>query len=477
MAPQADKGISGGGGLPQISASTQQLTALVNRAQSGSSEAFAQIYELYFDRAYYTARKVVRDAQVAEEIVQEAFLRILTKIDTLREPEKFNSWFFSIVYYESTHYLRDNRKVSQAESLDALEDYDPTIPEAFDPEFLPQEALATKEDRALLLSLIDKLTVAQRLAVVLYYYDELTIPQIAEALGVSSPAVSKRLFDARTVLKAGFTQASRTATAPVNVDQKPLVLSKLMSEDVSAEESGAAKERTTAWIAGCLPTLLASQMSNPALASRAQVFLNAGKGTATAKTSTRAPHLAAKIAALVVALALVATACGYAIYKYVGGDALGAPPVATNQEAAAPAASVTTTSTPTVSATQSITTTTPAATPTPTPTPAPAPAPKSAAPVSQSAATPAPAPTPTRPVIAIVRPTLSYPAGTPVSATRILADACASAYDSQGAQVPVTLSGLAAVDFSMPGSYQVYLHATDHAGLNAKTKVLTIVIE
>ena len=472
MAPQADKGISGGGGLPQISASTQQLTALVNRAQSGSSEAFAQIYELYFDRAYYTARKVVRDAQVAEEIVQEAFLRILTKIDTLREPEKFNSWFFSIVYYESTHYLRDNRKVSQAESLDALEDYDPTIPEAFDPEFLPQEALATKEDRALLLSLIDKLTVAQRLAVVLYYYDELTIPQIAEALGVSSPAVSKRLFDARTVLKAGFTQASRTATAPVNVDQKPLVLSKLMSEDVSAEESGAAKERTTAWIAGCLPTLLASQMSNPALASRAQVFLNAGKGTATAKTSTRAPHLAAKIAALVVALALVAGAAAY--YQIVIARS-----AATRQSTDAAKPTTATAVVSPATATFSTPTTSTAATPTPAAAqkPTPAPAPKPAAPTPKPAATPAPAPTPVRPVIAIVKPTLTYPSGTPVSATRILADACTSAYDSQGAPLPVTLSGLAAVDFNTPGSYQVYLHATDRTGLGAITKVLTIVID
>jgi len=461
------------GGLPPISASPQQLATLVKQAQRGSSQAFTQIYELYFDRAYYTARKVVRDAHIAEEIVQEAFLRVLTKIDTLREPEKFNSWFFSIVYYEATHYLRDNRKASQTESLDALEDYDSATPEVFNAEFLPQQALAAKEDRDLLLNLIDKLTVAQRLTVVLYYYNELSIPQIAEALGVSSSAVSKRLFDARTTLKAGFTQAARNTTAPVSADQKPLVLTRLMSDEARGEETSAAKERTTAWIAGCLPTLLVSQMSNPALAARAEAFLGSNQPKPATKASpSHTVPLAAKIACGVAALALVTGGGVYALYHQI----VSARSAATRQSTNLPSPASPTATTP---ATKTSVTTPASTDATPASTPAlkPAPTPKPAAPKPTPAPAPAPAPASVRPVISAVQLTLTYPPGTPVPAAKIIADAGASACDAKGSTLSVTLSSLATVDFNNPGIYQVYLHATDSVGLSAKTKILTIIVQ
>jgi len=448
-----------GKGLPQISVNQRRLTALVKQAQQGSSAAFAQLYEIYFDRAYYTAYKVLHDAGAVEEVVQEAFLRVLTKIDTLQEPEKFNSWFFSVIYYQAMHYMRDNRAAYQMESLDAIGDFDARAPEVIDAEFLPAEALTIKEDRALLLRLIDELSVTQRVALILYYYDELSITQIAEVLGVSSPAVSKRLYDARNTLKTSFIRESQSAGAPIATNQAHPVLQQLMQEEAPTEEYAEARQRTTAWIAGCLPAILATQASKSSIVPSGLKGLLGGAQTQSAHVAV-APHIlpiVAKVACGIAASALLTGGVWYGVRQVAAHAAPSTPPAKAAVQTVGSGASASVTTTPTTAAKQKSTSDTASGTAALT------------APASASDPTP-------RPVITTMQTTITYPVGTILTAERILHDSGAGACDAQGTAIAVTLHGLEIVNSNREGSYQVYLHATDNISLGAKTKVLTIVL-
>ncbi|MCL2655569.1 MAG: sigma-70 family RNA polymerase sigma factor [Coriobacteriia bacterium] len=452
------------------------MIELVNRAREGDSHAFSKLYNIYFNRAYYTAFKIVRDESAAEEVVQESFLRLLTNLDTLRETKRFESWFFSIVYRQSRYWIRENMTPAPTVALDTLREDSDEIPTVLDTEFLPAEALETKEDRELLLRLIDDLPDAQRIALVLHYYDELSAPEISEVLAVSAPTVNKRLYDARASLKAGFSHATRIANYQIDSQSETLVVSQLLQSEVPAKRVEQVRERTDARMAALLPTLLSTPVANKALASRAQAFLEGGRNTATggkalAGAGKLGAQLSTKVVCLAAATVVVAAGAGvgYALHH-----------LASRQQAAPRAAAAATSGAQ--QATQQAAESSPAAQQklaardtTSVTQPA-----KEATTAVATAALPAAAasvPVASSPIIILAHPTLTYAAGTAIDAARIMADCKASLQSQAGKEISVRVSGLDLIDFKTPGAYHLYLHATDSAGNQIETAVIRIQIE
>ncbi|MCL2655458.1 MAG: sigma-70 family RNA polymerase sigma factor [Coriobacteriia bacterium] len=454
----------------------QGLIRIVKRAQHGSSQAFSELYEIYFGRAYYTACKITHDENASEEIVQEVFLRVLTKLNALRDPANFEGWFFQIVSTQAQSWLREYKIKPQPDSLEAANAQDPEALAALDSEFLPEEALSTKEDRRLLLQLVDELPVAQRTAVILYYFNELSALQISKALSISAPTVNKRLFDARDSLKASFARSEqRAAQVASSTQQQPLVLTRALYEEYSASDVNAARDNTTALLAACLPSLLATPASNQTAVACARAFLKpSGLKSKTARLLTnlwRGARLAAlptKGAGVLLAATLVAGG-GYAAYRGVTANRkipAQHHAVATGSVTEGPS-SVRTQNTRVV-ATEGQRASSGGTSPS-----------QEASVTAASATKPTPAApsAPARPVITIARSLLVYPRGSPPpTAAELLKAAGAAAHDGAGAQLPVLVGGLELIDFNEPGSSHVDLCATTPAGVKAKTQILTILV-
>jgi len=192
-----------GGGL------TTNLVHLVKRAQKGNSEAFSKLYSIYYDRVFHAANKILRDEFDAEEVIQESFLYLFTKFDTLHEPEHFENWLFSIVYCQSLCRLRKTKASMVTASLDVSEEDDGEMPETIYTGFLPQKSLEVKEDYDLLLHMVSKLTEIQRTTFILHHFFQLSAHEISEMLDISVATTHKRLHDARSSLKASFDHAAR----------------------------------------------------------------------------------------------------------------------------------------------------------------------------------------------------------------------------------------------------------------------------
>ena len=136
------------------------------------------------------------------DATQEILITMLTRLDTLKEPEAFGGWLSAMTANYGRNVLRRSGReiqIPEDEEGNSLLD----IIEAPDEQAIPDKALDSAESRRMIVELIDALPEAQRLCVPMYYYDEMGVKAIAEALGTSEGTVKSRLNYARKAIKEG----------------------------------------------------------------------------------------------------------------------------------------------------------------------------------------------------------------------------------------------------------------------------------
>ena len=166
--------------------------ALVQRAKSGDEEAFAQLYEEYFDKIYRYVALKVGDKMEAEDITQQVFLKAIKSISSFKwKGFPFSAWLYRIAHNQIVDYFRKSKKqvsVTLDESL-AADDDDPA--EVFD----------HKLDIEKLSSAAKQLTPAQQEVISLRFTSEMSIIQVAQVMGKSEGAVKALQHSAVVALR------------------------------------------------------------------------------------------------------------------------------------------------------------------------------------------------------------------------------------------------------------------------------------
>ncbi|MGI5929436.1 RNA polymerase sigma factor [Pseudoflavonifractor sp.] len=179
------------------------LIEQVRLAQQGDSEAQTALYEAMYKRAYYLAFRMTRSAEDAEEAVQEAFLSAFRALPNLANPNAFEGWLFQITANKCRNVLSKSGRYTQ---LPEDEDGNTILDEL--PEenegLIPASALENQAHREIILSIIEALPQQQKECVLLFYYSELTVAQIAQVLDCSEGTVKSRLNYARKKLRDGI---------------------------------------------------------------------------------------------------------------------------------------------------------------------------------------------------------------------------------------------------------------------------------
>lgn len=165
--------------------------ALVRRLQAGDESAFDELFALYQKQAVRTAALITGDAALAEDVAQETFVLCLLHITELREPSRFRSWFFRTLTRCAWKTMQD--KLPAVDWSEAIEQIFPSASDDYPSE---KEAAYAKLYRAL-----DGLGRKQRTTVILYYFNDLSIKEIAQVTGSLEGTVKTRLFAARRRLK------------------------------------------------------------------------------------------------------------------------------------------------------------------------------------------------------------------------------------------------------------------------------------
>ena len=177
----------------------EKLIGLVSKAQGGDSGAMEQLFSAFYNDIYYFALKTVKDSDTACDITQEAFLEIIRTIKELKEPAAFVTWMKQITYHQCTRYFKKKKEVLVDEDEDGNTIFDTLADESEGS--IPSEVLEKEDFRNTILGIINELTEEQRSAVMMFYFDELTVAQIAQIQGVSDGTVKSRLNYARKALK------------------------------------------------------------------------------------------------------------------------------------------------------------------------------------------------------------------------------------------------------------------------------------
>lgn len=169
----------------------EKMAEWIKQLQNGESEAFDHIFASYQKQAVRTAYLITGDAALAEDAAQEAFVNCLLHIGNLREAERFRAWFFRIL---TRCAWRAAEKKPFA--MDWEEDAERNLPPAIDS--YPSEKDAGYEA---LYRALDGLGQKQRTTVILYYFNDFSIREIAEATGSLEATVKTRLFAAKRRLR------------------------------------------------------------------------------------------------------------------------------------------------------------------------------------------------------------------------------------------------------------------------------------
>jgi RNA polymerase sigma factor (sigma-70 family) len=169
---------------------------LIALTRAGNKEAFSQVIRRHQPRAVRVALGMVGNETAAQEVAQEAMLQAYLSLDRLREPERFASWLHGIVLNVGRSYLREEQRRNLTWAGLASERHAST-PIAPDPAWVVEQ----RERERLILEAVHALSPANREATRLFYWEQLSLQEVAGALGISVGAVKVRLHQSRRQLR------------------------------------------------------------------------------------------------------------------------------------------------------------------------------------------------------------------------------------------------------------------------------------
>ena len=174
------------------------IKELVLSAKNGNKKAFDKLYKLTSNDVWFTCVSLLKDEENAKDIMQETYITAFLKLDTLKDEEKFCGWLTAIATNKSKNKLKGKVEYQiDDEILIAETETDELM--------LPEEYITKAEKRKVLLQIMeDTLSFNQYQVVLMFYFNELSIAEIAQALEISEGTVKSRLNSSRAKMKTAI---------------------------------------------------------------------------------------------------------------------------------------------------------------------------------------------------------------------------------------------------------------------------------
>ena len=176
----------------------KKIKELVSSAKSGNKKSFDKLYELTHNDVWYNCLSLLKDEENAKDIMQETYITAFLKLDTLKDEEKFCGWVTTIAVNlckkklkgKVEYQIDDEVLITEAETDELM---------------LPEEYITKTEKRKVLLQIMeDTLSFNQYQTVLMFYFDEMSIAEIAQGLEISEGTVKSRLNSSRAKMKTAI---------------------------------------------------------------------------------------------------------------------------------------------------------------------------------------------------------------------------------------------------------------------------------
>ena len=178
---------------------TNEDVGLVRHALAGDETAFATLVEKYQKQVHALAWRTIGDFHIAQDIMQETFLKAYQKLATLEDPQRFSGWLNAIATRRCLAWFREKRLSSElAENINIAMRHDDPYSGYLAGE---QAKEASQELREIVKKWLTKLRESERTVVTLHYFDGMSCEEIAAFLDVTTNTIKSRLNRARNRLK------------------------------------------------------------------------------------------------------------------------------------------------------------------------------------------------------------------------------------------------------------------------------------
>ena len=177
---------------------------LVQRARENDQEALAEIYRISSPAVYRAIRILIKDEDTVYDILQDTYIKGFTRLDQLQNPERLVPWFKMIANNLAKDWLKKSKPIFFTDMSGGEELGDISFEESIEDErtdLNPEIAMDEKEVRRLVMEILDQLPEDQRMVIAMFYYEEMSVKDIAEVLGVSENTVKSRLSYGRKKIK------------------------------------------------------------------------------------------------------------------------------------------------------------------------------------------------------------------------------------------------------------------------------------
>lgn len=306
---------------------------LVERVRNNDTEAWEELYKKTYPKAYTVAIQTLKNKEDALDVLQDAYVSVFKKIDTLRDESKLEAWVNRIVANRCIDHMRKYRGNNAATPFAEMTPDDSDVEfedvlENENKEFMPEESVDYSATKKIMQGILNQLSEEQRLCVLMYYYEELSISEIADALDCSTGTVKSRLNYARKYIKNEVENLEKKGTKLYSIAPLPFLVWMLSSQENTVQVQAAEKE---VWQAiqdkdGIVKETkdiddnakhsqqIESQKAEQKTAH--ETVRKATKNSGKAAVKTGAKGIATKIVAGVVAVALVGTGIGLGYMKH-----------------------------------------------------------------------------------------------------------------------------------------------------------------
>ncbi|MCF8715057.1 RNA polymerase sigma factor [Joostella atrarenae] len=173
---------------------SQKDKEYIKRVLEGNTNAFSYFVDTYQDLAFTVAIRILKNREEAEDVVQDAFIKCYHSLRSFKGDSKFSTWLYRIVYHSALDKCRKNDRnvatiVIEEASYKQLDEVDNAL-----------DMLESKERIKVIKDALGKLDTEEQTIITLYYFDDLSIKEIAAIVDISADNVKIKLFRARKKL-------------------------------------------------------------------------------------------------------------------------------------------------------------------------------------------------------------------------------------------------------------------------------------
>lgn len=205
------------------------MEKVIQRARNNDEKAIRELYDLTVRKAYFIAKKYIKDDDRVQDVLQESYIKAFQSLDLLKD-NHFDRWFYTIVTRKCLDALKKKKETLFSDMGDETYQQEEFIEEER-MEFQPKENTDYNQLKSTLGNILDEIPAEQRMCILMYYYQGFSVKEIAEVLETSQNTIKSRLNYARKAIKESVLKLEKHGYKIRGIAPIPFIVWMLQQEE------------------------------------------------------------------------------------------------------------------------------------------------------------------------------------------------------------------------------------------------------